>query len=234
MRNKVIAILLLAAAPLMAADKPATQPHDPPHRGPGDHRPDRDFSKLQGNFTPEEYDKAAKFFQQTSPIRTADLQQKKLWDSPAMKHLIVNRWRNLEWLNKEDHELYQNKLQQMTEEDRAFGIVNTMPKGEPKDEVRTELKDHIRELVDLSIAERKIKIEKIKQTLQAEQKRLDVETERLQKDQENRDQTVATFLEKTLTDRNLDWLRGISGPRRPGGHEWPSTAPAPTSAIGAP
>ncbi len=245
MRLPAIAILAAAfLAPRLArAEHPATQPHDTahPHRpmterpergGAADHpdRPDREWPKPQQSFTQEDWEKAAKYFEQTSPNRWASLQKNKDWSTQPLKHMVVNRWRAMEWLGKEDPELYQNKTQQVAEEDKVFGLINALPKGEPTSEVRTQLQDHIRGLLTLRLAERKLKIDRIRQLLQAEQTRLQAEQERVQKDEERTDQLVSEYTQKSITDHDTDWLRPAPTPRHPGGREWPTENHSPTTA----
>jgi hypothetical protein len=112
----------------------------------------------------------------------------------SMKRFWFARFRSLQALQKRDVSAYEQRLAQLRIEDQIFGIVsdftaNADPGGQ---QLRETLRAQVGQLVDLDLQERQRRVEWLKREL-ADQ------TERLEKDQKQRDalveQRVSRFAE---------------------------------------
>ena len=201
-----VAFLSLMICPLaMAADKPATQPARPREgAGMGGGRMmKRDGMLLNLKPTQEEIDAAMAFVKANAPNHY-ELFNRLPENSPRRdraEQLMVVRYRNLMRMKDQNPDVYQALLQQWKLEDEAIEEARAMKEGKKDADVR--LREVCRQMVQKSLDERRARIEKLRATLDEQQKQLD-------RDEQNKDNLMAQLV--TETQRKFERLFG--GPDR--------------------
>jgi hypothetical protein len=137
-----------------------------------------------------------------------------------MMRALVDRHRELQRIKARDPEQYKRELEQTKLEDEILGASRRLARESDMAgayEIRVQIRDMVTKLVDLRIANREARLERLAETLEAERKRL-------AQDKENR----AKAIERQL---NVVTRRGGSEsgpPSRPGaGQRDPSLPPLP-------
>jgi len=135
------------------------------------------------------WDAAQAFFREYSPNRFAmfdDLPE----DNPRRGHIrrfVTGRYLMMQELKKRDEKLYDTRLKQIQLEDTIFDLVRQVNSTELNDEeretARKELRQNVVLWVDASLAERKLRLEKLEAMIEQEKLKLD-------KDEQARDALI--------------------------------------------
>lgn len=129
---------------------------------------------------------------------------------------VVARWRHLEMLREEDPSLYEIKVQQLAVEDDIYGLLARTHSPAEREPLRKTLHGKVTELVRLGLAERQQRIQRLRESLKAEE-------ERLLRDQKSIETMVERRTDAFITDgpvtlrADLPRRAGRPAERRPGG-----------------
>ena len=214
MKRKKLAILVLSAAPLLFGAGPATQPSggklsaksEPTTRPDrlagsdegGTRRGGRGNGQRQFRFdsavTQADWEDIRPFMKNHSPNRLKFINE--LPDGPRKNNMITNMVRVSRNLDRmDDADLSRIVTKRVELEDKVFGLAVQFRSADSVqvDGIKDQLKETISQLVDTNIDERKLRIERLKKTLDLEQQNLD-------RDDGQRDKVVADRLRQTIDE----------------------------------
>jgi hypothetical protein len=197
MRNRILLMVVVMAGSWVLAE-PTTAPHRPPRwggEGPMMRRPPAATQPME-----TEWREVADFFQKNSPQRWALFQKVQRPEIRAhFRHQFAQRYGEIRRLaGGPEKELYENKVRQVQLEDQILSLAwRRGPATAPAD-LEPELRSKVGELLRLRLEERAARVQRIKQLV-------DVEERKLKTDQERAAQTVDTFVQDSLRG-NLRWL----------------------------
>ena len=86
-------------------------------------------------------------------------------------NFIVARYRGLQQIKDSDPELYQTKLNQFRTEDDIYGLVSVRGQ-EQREKSRDQIEAKVRKFIELNIAERTYRLERLKKQVSEEEARL--------------------------------------------------------------
>jgi hypothetical protein len=169
-----------------------------------------------GPVTDKEMEAVSEFMAKYAPNRWHALQD--LPDDGALRRGVMNfvvaRYRQLKEIRDEDERLYEIKLKQLVAEDEIYGLVAPLKSPGERDLHRDDIKVAVRKLLALNQEERQRRVERIKQSLDSEERRMAAEREH--QDQLVEARTTALVVDGTSALRR-DVRRNESEPaRRPG------------------
>ncbi len=127
----------------------------------------------------EDVEKFEAFMRENSPkrwtiirsITDADRQQR-------MRGMLYNRFRMLERLRNADHDMYQVNLRRIGVEDEIFGISYPAVRIEGRSltpEESSQLREKVAALVDLTLEEREVRVQRLREMLKREEELLTTE-----------------------------------------------------------
>jgi hypothetical protein len=216
MIRRIVAIVLVLMVGAEALAQPSTQPSRRPlglrepdgdrgfrMRRPGT-RGDAEDARL--------WEEAEAFFRAHSPNRLVMFDQH--MDDPRMQYrmrrFMQERYTMLQNLKERDPNLYELKVKQIELEDVIFGLAQEL-RSTGDEAAREKLRGKIREQVvlwvDASLQEREQRLEKLKQLLADE-------TKRLEADRNDREAMVERRLERVLSGGEVDGPEGGERGRR--------------------
>jgi len=162
-----------------------------------------------GRFTPQELEDATTFMKEKLPNHYL-LYSKMPAQMPFRNNVfvprMVNRYRNLMRMQEQNPEAYQAMLRQAQFEDTALGLAQKIREGNTA--AADQLRDVIRDMVETSLKERQERIEKLKQQLAEQEKKL-------ADDQENKDQLITDQIVKA----QAEYDRAFKGKDRSAGND---------------
>ena len=127
--------------------------------------------------TTQERDEAIEFFRTHFPTRM--LNYGRLPEGrPAkqrMAQMLVERYRRLQQMKTDDPPMYDLMMQQMRLQDEALTIQRQSfrAEGEMKAQFDSQLRDKVRELIEVSLQERQRRIDRLERQLQDQKRRLE-------------------------------------------------------------
>lgn len=174
MMVKSLVTALIALGPLtvlaqVAATADASPEPDAPYR-------QRPFPGRYGQVAPteRELEDAGTFMREHAPNRWQAVQS--LPDDGVVRRgvmgFIVARYRALQDVKKDDPKLYDVKLRQLAVEDELYGMVASETTPEEREKHRDALRIATRKLLELNLAERELRIDRLRQSLSTEEQRL--------------------------------------------------------------
>jgi hypothetical protein len=213
-KRRKLALLVLCTAPLLFGAGPATQPSGgnlSAKSGPttrpdrlagseeaGGRRGGRGNGQRQFRFdsavTQADWEGISSFMKNHSPNRLKFINQ--LPDGPRKYNMITNMVRvsrNLDHMD--DADLSRIVTKRVELEDKVFGLAVQYRNADSVqvDGIKDQLKEAVADLVDTNIDERKLRIDRLKKTLDLEQQNLD-------RDDGQRDKVVADRLRQTIDE----------------------------------
>lgn len=178
MKLKSLIVCVVCALPLVAFGAPSSRPtsrpgDDPrPERGPG--RAGPGFGRIDD----AQWAAAEKFF--TTDCKVPNLLKEA--DSAAdrrerrVRTLLFMQYRNFDWLQKQQHddELYKNGIDQLQSLDQVVGTLSQLKTASPAaaESLRAQLKDGMLKLNQIKIVERRLRLDRLKKLVEAEEARL--------------------------------------------------------------
>jgi len=127
-------------------------------------------------FSEADWTEAAEFIRVHSP-RRYEVFELLPDDSPqkrAVRRFMLSRYQNLKDYKASDPDSYDGRLKRLETEDEIFGLAADLRRaeGSKREALRDELRTRVAEMIDLGIAERKVKIGRLEKLLQEERNRL--------------------------------------------------------------
>jgi len=199
MLSKKFAILAAVAvlSPVLAlAEVAAEKSTDKPTTQPARTMPGRLRHEMRDQPpTEEEWKEVVAFMEKHSPYRLEQIQKFKEIN-PLRNNLrsrIWTQYRQMQEQKKDDEKLYDISLKRFELKDQQFHILQQISKakGDDRTSLRDELRKNAGELVTLNLQERELRLEKLTQTVEKERQRLD-------KDQQNREQLVDDQIKQVI------------------------------------
>lgn len=205
--------LLLAAAaavtsagldPAVAADPTARPAATAPTTATGDHRgrPGGYGGRMAmtgtgPQWTDAERNDALAFMKEHAPVRYKAMQAiVKPQEKNAVETYAIRAIVPLRRSERDDPELYKTTVHRMEVEDRVFdlaGQVHRAAAGTDVTDLRKQLRDQVSADVDVRLAEQRLRLESLRQTVEKEQQRLD-------RDLARRDKLVDEQFDRLLVD----------------------------------
>ena len=96
-------------------------------------------------------------------------------DSAARRRVLpfmVARYRALQAVKEEDAQLYGLDVKQMEIEDELYGLLAPARKVGDRENIRERIKDAVRKQVETNLAERELRLKRLRESLQREQEKL--------------------------------------------------------------
>src|SRR5581483_5909266 len=174
-------VLVLLFAPLAsAADKPSTRPFFPR----------QEFGRAARlKATQPEIDETLPFVKDNFKNHY-DLFSRITPGTPFYNMAVnkmVNRYRQLMRMKDQNPDIYDAMLKQAKSEDNALGFAKNLADKLPDADVR--LREAVRVMVDQGLDERRQRIQKLRELLDEQEKKL-------KEDEDNRDQTIASQIDR--------------------------------------
>jgi len=199
-------VLVLLFAPLAsAADKPSTRPFFPR----------QEFGRAARlKATQPEIDETLAFVKDNFKNHY-DLFSRITPGTPFYNMAVnkmVNRYRQLMRMKDQNPDIYDAMLKQAKSEDNALGFAKNLADKLPDADVR--LREAVRVMVDQGLDERRQRIQKLRELLDEQEKKL-------KEDEDNRDQTIASQIDRIKEE----YRRMVQGPRGTGAGDQPDVSP---------
>jgi hypothetical protein len=134
--------------------------------------------RFQPPLSQKEIADAMKFMQSHSPNRFAAIQSLPEGDEKStVENLVTRSYLNWMRLETEDIELYKIVIKRVGLEDKIFGEVSQYQQAAPdhKDRIRAAMKADLSDLLDVRAEERQLRIDRLENTVKAEQRKLDAD-----------------------------------------------------------
>ena len=129
--------------------------------------------------SPTEWEEISEFMAEYMPWRIAEVQAMRegQWKE-RIKKLLANRYRGLRTIQARDPQSFQARLGQLRIEDQIYKLVSDLPKADPdgRQKIREELRTQVTQLVDVDLAERKRRVERLKAELTRQEGLLEQDT----------------------------------------------------------
>lgn len=143
-----------------------------------------------------------------------------------MMRALVDRYRELQRIERRDPQQYKRELEQTELEDQILGVARQIAResdpGSAK-EMRTQLRDLVSKLVDARIANREARLEKLSATIEAER-------QRLAKDRQDREKSIERQVAEVVkTRRSPRGSEPPAAPRGSGGTQLAAPSPSTSS-----
>lgn len=198
MKTASLFAMLLLIAPLALAQEPTTQPIRKIRPDRGERAPEGQFDR-DGHDRPgprmferrdEETDwsEVERFLETNSPNRWAAFKNLAPEQQQRLRRFILPRIRVL---LRDDDEFMELRKQQIRIEDQMFGLVQQIRSADQPDPLKEQLRETVRQLVELRMKERELRIARLRMAVQEE-------TQRLQQDQQNMEQIVEQRMREQL------------------------------------
>jgi hypothetical protein len=143
-----------------------------------------------------------------------------------MMRALVDRYRELQRIERRDPQQYKRELEQTELEDQILGVARQIAReSDPASakEMRTQLRDLVSKLVDARIASREARLEKLSATLAAER-------QRLAKDRQDREKSIERQVAEVVkTRRSPRGSEPPTAPRGSGGTQLAAPSPSTSS-----
>jgi hypothetical protein len=136
--------------------------------------------------TEQQWGEVEQFMREHSPERLAALQKLHLDGDRLnnLKKMIFARYSYLKTLGEMDHDAYDLKLRQLDLEDKIFGLATAMraaaDEGDDRkrEQIRGELRTAVGKLVDLGMAEREARLNRLEKSIHDQRTALTQETQK--------------------------------------------------------
>jgi hypothetical protein len=178
MKSIHLVLLAILVAPMTAlAERPATQPSRPfagKAEGGYAKMPKRDGFMPGMRPTTQELEEAMSFVEKNSPNHF-NLFNRLPEGSPRRaraEQLMVMRYHNLMRVKEQNPEVYDAMLQQWKLEDEAVGYARAM-KEHTQPEANVRLREVVRRMVQMSLDQRRERIDRLRKALDEQQKQLE-------------------------------------------------------------
>ncbi len=166
-----LAAIGLGVSVCRAADEPTSRPAADSARPAA--------RRLRANFTMAEWNDMMTFLYANSPNRAQVLDHLNLPDSAPIKQELIRKWRAYNFVKEHFPKLADIHVQRYHLEDEIFGLM-TEARADPsrRQEIRKSVRSRVMALAQLSVDERKLRVERLEQMLGEEKLRLNAEQDR--------------------------------------------------------
>ena len=162
---------LVLLLPLLAvADGPATPPASSPQTFYGQQQ---GFRGGRGAFTLQEWNEMLVFMQKYAPNRARVIDENDAWDNFRVRTELLRHWRDYKFVAEHFPEVGDLRVKRFQVEDTIFGL-ELQVRHDPTmlESIRPQIRLQAAILVNLSIEEHRLRIQKLQNMLEQEQKRL--------------------------------------------------------------
>lgn len=140
------------------------------------------------------------------------------------------RYRNIQAVKQDDEQLYQIKLKQLRTEDELYGILTSLQTPEERQAEQSRITTATRALVDLELAERQRRLDRMREALKREEQSLASDREHVAEITERKssaliNQGTGALRREFIGRYRRDRLRGVEAPPPPPDSQTQEAAP---------